>query len=62
MIKCEWLNCKFNSGDKEDHYPGASGYCKCKDEIYLESDEECEKCNRDRLCCKNYVGKEYGEN
>lgn len=64
IIKCEWITCQFNSADKEDHHPGANGKCKCKEEVYLLSAPECDKCkyDLDSLNCKNYVGKKYGEN
>ena len=61
-IKCEWLNCKFNTADRNDHRSGANGDCKCENEIYLEASPECERCEVDNLICKNYVGKKYNEN
>ncbi|MBK5242121.1 hypothetical protein [Clostridium sp.] len=65
MIKCEWITCKFNSHDKEDHYTGANGECNCEEEIYLTSNvnDKCDSCDfyMDNLICKKYIGKKYGE-
>ena len=63
IIKCEWITCKWNSADKEDHYHGANGKCKCKEGVYLSSETECSSCkfDLDNLKCKNFVSKKYDE-